>query len=112
MKCVNEAVHLRGGGDNNPGNGYVDAIEVGEPNEQEQQQPQEEEEQPHPQEHKQQSHEQGEQQQQQQQQQQQKAALEKFITPGGASHDKIQESKERMLLRAAFHVRYVWIFNI
>ena len=44
-------------------------------------------------------------QEEKEQEKEQEAALEEFISPGGASHDQIQESRERMLLRAAFHVR-------
>ena len=79
---ANGPEQLRGGGDNDP-----DAEQEEEEQQKEQEQQAEE------------------QAQQKEQEQEQQAALEDFIAPGGASHDQIQESRERMLLRAAFHVR-------
>ena len=96
---------LRGGGDNNPDAEAADTIanEVQESQEQEEEEKQEEQQEEQQKEQDEQTEE--EEQQQSEQQKEQQQALEDFIAPGGASHDQIQESRERMLLRAAFHVR-------
>ena len=111
VQCIKEPLHLRGGGDNDGGSVAPDTTNQQEEQLQEQELQEQEKEKLQEQEKEKKEKKENKQHLEKQQTQQQ-AALEEFITPGDASHNDIQENKERMLLRAAFHVRYVGMFCV